>query len=496
MRSERSALVLFYSVLLDIVVLSAVFVAVLLLRARLPEVWRWNFIPGPEPALKSFPPHTHLHLLLPILPLWLVALHFAGVYKNLRGTTFPQLFARVTAASGFAFLALIGLIWSFQQHQFSRTLLVGFLLVSWPALLASHRYISWRLRRMRTSARDLRKVLVIGRVEDARPLAIHLAQHPELSARLEGVVTAEADPEAFSQPEPTHDDPTAEADAEDPPVIGSLEDLPRLLEQRDIHQVFMLGWRWDTATLRQVAAVCGELGVRFAFNVSFLGLRMGRAEIQEYGDWTTLAFSRTPTNEAALLLKRFFDVIGAGCALLALSPLLAATALAIKLQDGGPVLFAQERSGLYGRPFMMLKFRTMVVNAEKLREQLEAQNEMDGPVFKMKRDPRITRLGAFLRKTSIDEFPQFWNILRGEMSLVGPRPPIPAEVAQYERWQMRRLSMKPGATCIWQVSGRNEIDFETWMKLDLQYIDNWSPWLDLKLLLMTVPVLLLQKGAR
>jgi lipopolysaccharide/colanic/teichoic acid biosynthesis glycosyltransferase len=143
----------------------------------------------------------------------------------------------------------------------------------------------------------------------------------------------------------------------------------------------------------------------------------------------------------------------------------------------------------------MWKFRSMVSNAEELKAQLEAQNEMDGPVFKIKHDPRITRVGRLIRKTSIDELPQLWNVFVGNMSLVGPRPPIPAEVEQYERWQMRRLSMRPGITCIWQVSGRNNIDFETWMKLDLQYIDNWTLFLDIKLLLKTVPVVLLRQGA-
>ena len=144
----------------------------------------------------------------------------------------------------------------------------------------------------------------------------------------------------------------------------------------------------------------------------------------------------------------------------------------------------------------MYKFRSMVVDAEDRKAELERLNEMSGPVFKIMRDPRITRVGAFIRKTSIDELPQFWNVFRGEMSLVGPRPPIPAEVARYERWQMRRLSMKPGLTCIWQVSGRNHVDFETWMKLDLQYIDNWSLFLDVKLLARTVPAVLLGSGAR
>ena len=143
----------------------------------------------------------------------------------------------------------------------------------------------------------------------------------------------------------------------------------------------------------------------------------------------------------------------------------------------------------------MWKFRSMVSNAEELKAALMKQNEMDGPVFKIKHDPRITRVGRLIRKTSIDELPQLWNVFVGNMSLVGPRPPIPAEVEQYERWQMRRLSMRPGITCIWQVSGRNNIDFETWMKLDLQYIDNWTLFLDIKLLLKTVPVVLLRQGA-
>ena len=179
------------------------------------------------------------------------------------------------------------------------------------------------------------------------------------------------------------------------------------------------------------------------------------------------------------------------------TPVLLITALLIKLEDGGPVLFAQERCGLYGRRFKMYKFRSMVINAEEKLRELQAQNEMQGPVFKMARDPRITRVGAFIRKFSIDEFPQFYNVFKGEMSLVGPRPPIPDEVKRYARWQMRRLSMRPGLTCIWQVTGRNNIvDFDTWMRLDLDYIDNWSLFLDIRLMLLTVPVVVLAKGAR
>ncbi|HLU50141.1 MAG TPA: sugar transferase, partial [Planctomycetota bacterium] len=161
----------------------------------------------------------------------------------------------------------------------------------------------------------------------------------------------------------------------------------------------------------------------------------------------------------------------------------------------GPVFFAQERLGMNHRPFRMLKFRTMVVNAEELKKELEAKNEMNGPVFKMRRDPRVTPVGRILRKLSLDELPQFLNVLKGDMSLVGPRPPIASEVERYEWWQRRRLSTRPGLTCFWQISGRNEIDFEDWMRLDLRYIDNWSLWLDVELILRTIPAVLRGRGA-
>src|SRR6185312_11615398 len=163
----------------------------------------------------------------------------------------------------------------------------------------------------------------------------------------------------------------------------------------------------------------------------------------------------------------------------------------IKLSSKGPVLFKQVRVGLYGRQFHMLKFRSMVVNAEELRAKLAKNNEQTGPVFKMARDPRITPIGRFIRKFSIDELPQLINVLRGEMSVVGPRPAIPSEVNQYQAWQRRRLSVRPGLTCVWQVSGRNEIGFEEWMYLDMQYIDNWSLAQDFQLIFKTVPVVLL-----
>jgi len=195
-------------------------------------------------------------------------------------------------------------------------------------------------------------------------------------------------------------------------------------------------------------------------------------------------------------LKRLLDIAAASAALVAGSPLFGLTALLIKLEDGGPVFFQQKRVGYRGRLFGMFKFRSMVTNAEEVKKRLQAQNEMQGGViFKMKNDPRVTRIGRIIRKYSIDELPQFWNVLIGDMSLVGPRPPLPAEVAEYLPEERQRLLAKPGITCLWQISGRSNIDFDRWMRLDLSYIDNWSFTLDLVILLKTIPAVLTARGA-
>lgn len=196
-------------------------------------------------------------------------------------------------------------------------------------------------------------------------------------------------------------------------------------------------------------------------------------------------------------IRRSFDIIGSTCAIFAFSPIFAATALLIKLEDRGPIFFRQIRVGLGGEPFGMWKFRSMVVNADKLKDQLLTTNEhgATGVTFKMKHDPRVTRVGRWIRKLSIDEFPQFFNVLCGEMSLVGPRPPVPREVSEYKAFHLRRLRVKPGITCLWQIGGRSDIDFEGQVRLDLQYIRSSTPWLDLVILIKTVPAVLFGKGA-
>ena len=195
------------------------------------------------------------------------------------------------------------------------------------------------------------------------------------------------------------------------------------------------------------------------------------------------------------VIKRIIDIVASFTGLILLSPLMLIVSILIKLESKGEVIFKQKRVGLNGKEFYMYKFRSMVINAEELKAALESQNEMSGPMFKIKDDPRITKIGKFIRKTSIDELPQLINVIKGDMSLVGPRPSLPKEVAQFEDWMHRRLEVKPGLTCYWQVSGRNNIDFEDWMKLDIKYVEERKLWIDIKLIFKTVGVLFGDKNA-
>ncbi|WP_224372766.1 exopolysaccharide biosynthesis polyisoprenyl-phosphate hexose-1-phosphate transferase EpsZ [Hyalangium versicolor] len=280
------------------------------------------------------------------------------------------------------------------------------------------------------------------------------------------------------------------------PVLGKLDRLEEVLCQVPVDIVYISGNAQKHAQEMQAAIkLCERFGIPFALPAH--PFRMDRARAQDGHAVADgyLHFVTHAPRPHQMAVKRLFDIIASAGALLVLSPLLLTVAFLIKLSSRGPVFFQQKRVGLHGKPFSMLKFRSMVVNAEELRTKLEAQNEQTGPVFKIKNDPRITGIGRFIRKYSIDELPQLLNVLRGEMSVVGPRPPLPKEVEKYAAWQRRRLSVRPGLTCIWQVSGRNQISFEEWMYLDMQYIDNWTLLTDLGLILKTVPVVITGSGA-
>lgn len=334
------------------------------------------------------------------------------------------------------------------------------------------------LKISRRKGHSFLNILVIGD-QTAKSFLKRIIQHPEWGYRIVAHVAPQSTNLEFD---------------DNIPILSENSNVEKLLRDKTIDEVILLKESTDSNEVQNLVAICSEMGVVFRMYSPFFNMLANKTHLHYFGTLPLLTVSSKSVNYLEINIKRLFDVIFSLMVLIFLSPLFLAIALAIKFDSKGPVLFKQKRVGLRGRRFLVYKFRTMVTNAEDLKSQLEEHNEMDGPVFKISNDPRITKVGRFLRKTSLDELPQFFNVLMGEMSVVGPRPPIPEEVRQYERWQLRRLSMKPGITCIWQVSGRNSIPFEEWMKMDMQYIDNWSLKLDFVIFLKTIRTVLRGDG--
>lgn len=282
------------------------------------------------------------------------------------------------------------------------------------------------------------------------------------------------------------------------PASASGDALKRLLHERSVNLVVLVLDSFSAEERRALLAACEQEGVEVILRPGMLTTSPYRLNADVFAGEPVFHLRAQNAAPGRLFLKQALDYALAAALLVLLSPLLLAVAAAIRLGSPGPALFRQRRTGLHGRPFTMLKFRSMRPDAEQARESLENRNEMTGPAFKLRDDPRVTPLGRFLRRHSLDELPQLWNVLRGEMSLVGPRP-LPTEETRRigDDAQRRRLSVKPGLTCLWQIGGRNDIaDFDDWVRLDLQYIDQWSLWLDLRILLATIPVALFGRGGR
>lgn len=336
------------------------------------------------------------------------------------------------------------------------------------------------LRTARRVGRNTRNVLIVGSGARAAQLKRNIDAHPSWGLNVLGFVDAvdsAVDPSLFNA------------------KLFGIDQMPCLLKQMVVDRVLVAVPRSMLGSIAPVLSSCSSTGIPLTLLTDLFGDYLPTPQIGRFGSRPSLEFAAVQHNSFLLGVKRGIDLFGSSIALFFSAPIIALAALAIWLEDRGPIFFTQTRCGLYGHPFSMIKLRTMCVDAEARKADLVGMNEMDGPVFKVRLDPRITRVGAFLRRYSLDELPQFWNVLAGDMSLVGPRPPVPEEVVHYEISERRRLSMRPGITCIWQVGGRNEIGFQEWVKLDLEYIDSWSLGLDVKILARTVPAVVLARGA-
>ena len=422
----------------------------------------------------------YLWLLGLILPVWLGLLAALGAY-GVRWTVRSRL-VLVARVSLLGLILLTAALFLVKESEINRSVLALFAAVSAAGLWVERGLVRAWLRRGEHGDRGARVALVLGTEERAARVIAALREYPEAGWVVRGRISL--DPADMGRP------------GRDVPVVGALADLVEILQgEQVIDEVFFAVPPTRLDEIADALEVCESLGVDTRVLVDLYRPAQAHPFVEELFTLPFYGFSPTLTRQSVLAAKRLLDVVGASVLLVATLPLFLAIGLLVRLASPGPAIFRQARTGFHGRRFWMYKFRTMVKEAEHMRAQVAHLNEMSGPVFKAAADPRLTTIGGVLRKRSLDELPQLFNVLKGDMSLVGPRPLPTYEASRIKGAQRRRLAMRPGITGLWQVSGRNAVDFDGWMQMDLFYVDHWSLALDLKILLRTIPVVLRGEGA-
>jgi len=409
---------------------------------------------------------------------WVAALWYQGLYR-LRSRWRFQAEARDILRATVVVAALtLSALFVFKQENVSRLFLL-ILFVAQPLVTLAIRAVLWAwFTRLRERGHNTRYMLVVGTGRLARDFADRVDGRSGLGIRVIGHLAVPGEtPGVLARP-----------------VLGSIDEIEQIFHGNVVDEVAVCLEPAVVRYLVPVANLAADEGKVVRVPIDPVALPLPNAREEEFEGFVVRSLVYDQEHELSLAVKRVADIAGSLVGLVVLSPLLVATAVAIRLRDGPPILFRQARAGLHGRPFSICKFRTMVPDAEERLAEVQHLNERSGIVFKASEDPRITPLGRSLRATSIDELPQLWNVLKGDMSLVGPRPPLVGEVEEYDVWHRRRLSMKPGITGLWQVEARHEPEFDRWVERDLAYIDNWSPLLDIKILLRTIPAVFGRTG--
>ena len=416
----------------------------------------------------------YVWILLAIVPIWLLLLRRFGLYNSVSYTSLRGLFTVLVKVQFLGGLCLLSVMYLTRSAQISRLLLQIYLGVSFVALVIERKGIKAVLDYYRKSHGVHRsQVLVVGAGFRAERYLQLLSDHPHWGTEVMGFLSANGNENSQFY---------------EKPIFGQLADLSQVLTTHVIDEVVLVPSRGDVFDIKQLTLACAERGIPFRTLVEAPPTPIGKYHIEEVGKGHYLfSLEPVPFNPLHLLLKRLLDIAGATAGLLLCAPVLLWYSFKIHRESPGPVLFRQTRVGQNGRLFTLYKFRTMYPDAEERLQELLVNNEMTGCIFKMKDDPRVTPTGQMLRRRHLDELPQFWNVLKGEMSLVGTRPPTPNEVTDYRPHHHRRLSMKPGISGLWQLSGNGAVnDFEEVVGLDWEYIANWSLWLDCKILAKTV----------
>ncbi|HLI34534.1 MAG TPA: sugar transferase [Terriglobia bacterium] len=439
-------------------------------------------------SLRPLYPVAYYFWIFPfVVALWLATGWATGLYRDVEEQDLRRTLGGTLKVAVIATVILFAFIFAFKVEFISRLLLVFYALIDFLLMslfrLAANRWGG----RISASVAGFSQFLLVGNTPQALEIARIIEANEHRGMRLAGFAVLAS----TGHRQPAVD----QSGLRHRYSVFTLDQLPELLRRHVIDEVIFAVNRDELDALENTFLLCEQEGVKTRLSLNFFPHIISRMSFERLREMPLLTFSTTPENQYFMLIKRVLDFFMAAVLVIALSPLLITLAALIKLTSKGPVFYRQTRCGLGGRKFTLYKFRSMRSDADLLKEELRALNEMDGPVFKIKNDPRCTPIGRLMRRMSWDELPQLFNILKGDMSFVGPRPPLPEEVERYERWQRRRLRMQPGLTCLWALEGRSQLNFKRWMELDLEYIDHWSPMLDCKILLKTIPVVLLGRGA-
>jgi exopolysaccharide biosynthesis polyprenyl glycosylphosphotransferase len=426
------------------------------------DVWWRQIIPDP------------LALLAVYSAGWVVALAVNGLYRPRARWSIRSEAGDLIRATVLMAMATLAVLFWFKLPDVSRLFLVLLFPIQFGVALATRALLRVWFRRMRTRGMNARFVLVAGAGPRGQAFAATLESHRELGLKVVGFV----------------DDDPSYAEGSRWPWLGHLAETEKVLNERVVDEVAICLPFSQWQFVDGIAHIAEEAGKIVRVPIDVLDHAFTSGKVEDLDGTPVYSLVSGPDRVFSLAIKRVADIVVAGLSLVVAVPIFIVIAWIIRREDGGSVLFRQARVGLHGRPFQILKFRSMVPDAEARVDELKPANEINGHAFKLTDDPRVTRIGRFLRRYSLDELPQLWNVLRGDMSLVGPRPPLTSEVSGYDLWHRRRLSMKPGITGLWQVRARHEPEFDRWVEDDLEYIDRWSLWLDIQILARTIPAAL------
>ena len=406
--------------------------------------------------------------------IWVIILTKLDAYTYQRFTSVRREMKIVGKASLIGTLIVFAADFLFRFEYIPRTYIGIFFIVNFLSLTIEKIILFKFAKKIREKGKDRKKIIVVETGLGAKDFVETVEKNLGWGLDIIGLIT--------------EDGSASGSELYEKRVLGTNKEIENILHQYPVDEVIVCASRNELGKVEDILGTCGREGIQFRIISDFFGSLAKRATIDHIYGLPIISFISVSNNEWCLYLKRLIDVLVSGVFLIILSPLFLTIAIIVKMTSEGPVFYEWNVVGFNKKPLRSWKFRTMIINADEMKEKLISLNEMKGPVFKIKNDPRITNVGKLLRKFSLDELPQLWSVFKGDMSLVGPRPAGPHELARYESWQRRKLSIKPGVTCLWQVSGRNKIDdFNEWARMDLEYIDHWSLWLDAKILLRTIP---------